>query len=342
MSSRCVAAVLGAFGGPEHLQIREMALPKPGRGQIVVRVKAAAVNPIDTRRRSGYGKRMLSVLGAARLPLVLGNDFAGIVCAVGRGVNAFREGDAVFGAKPPSSQGSHATHVVVDTGLVLHQPPEMTAEQLAALPYNFLTVSRALAGAGITRSGIHGRDVLVHGASGGVGLIALRVLQSMGARVTAVAGARRHLCRQAGAVSVLDRRTTPLRALPRQFAATLNFANWEDESALLGLLAPGALGHATTVHPLLGQVDRHGLAGGLAGAWLEKRRMAAQVPSGARYDWTVFRPDRQALEHLADMAPLLQLPTELLRFPLARVAQAHSHVEHQMPGRAILLPFMNQ
>ncbi|MGZ9042919.1 MAG: quinone oxidoreductase family protein [Telluria sp.] len=340
MSRACVAAAVGQFGGPEQLHLRELPLPKPGRGEIVVRVKAASVNPIDTRRRAGYGRRLMSVIGAARLPLVLGNDFAGTVCAVGRGVTGLREGDAVFGAKPPSSLGSHATHVVVKTDMVLHQPKGMSAEQLAALPYNFLTVSRALEGAGITRHGVHGREVLVHGASGGLGLIALRLLNAMGAHVTAVAGARRDACREAGATRVVDRHATPLRALPRQFVATLNFANWDDEAALLDLLAPDALGHATTVHPFLSQLDRNGIAGGLAGAWREKRRMAARAPAGARYAWTVFRPDRAALEHLAELAPMLQLPATLVRFPLARAAEAHRHVEQNQPGRAILLPQM--
>jgi NADPH:quinone reductase-like Zn-dependent oxidoreductase len=334
------AAVLGQFGGPEQLQLRELALPAPGRGQVLVRVDAAAVNPIDTRRRAGYGRRLMGVLGAARLPLVLGNDFAGIVCALGRGVTGVREGDAVFGAKPPSSQGSHATHVLVDAALVLRQPPGMRAEHLAALPYNFLTVARAIAGAGITRSAVKGRDVLVHGASGGLGLIALRLLDDMGAHVTAVAGARRHDCRQAGAARVLDRHAAPLDTLPRQFAATLNFGSWDDDAALLRLLAPNALGHATTVHPLLGLLDHHGLAAGLARAWLEKRRMVRQAPAGSRYAWTVFGPQRAALEQLAAWAPLLQHGTFPVCFPLAQAAQAHRHVEQHQRGRAILLPQM--
>lgn len=339
MSRTLIAAVLDQFGEPDQLQLRELALPSPGRGQIVVRVDAAAVNPIDTRRRAGYGRRLMGVMGAARLPLVLGNDFAGTVCAVGRDVNSVREGDAVFGAKPPASAGSHASHVLVDASLVLRQPPGMRAEQLAALPYNFLTVARAIAGAGITRSAVKGRDVLVNGASGGLGLIALRLLGDMGAHVTAVAGARRDACRHAGATRVLDRHTAPLQSLPRQFAATLNFGSWDDEAALLHLLAPGALGHATTVHPLLSKVDSQGLVAGLAGAWLEKRRMAAQAPAGARYAWTVFRPQQAALHQLTNWAPLLQLSTLPVCFPLAHAAQAHAHVEQHQPGRAILLPW---
>ncbi|MBC7859890.1 MAG: alcohol dehydrogenase catalytic domain-containing protein, partial [Burkholderiaceae bacterium] len=104
MSGTCVAAVIDRFGAAEQLQLRGLPLPRPGRGQILVRVEAASVNPIDVRRRAGYGRGLLSLMGAARLPLVLGNDFAGTVCAVGSGVTEWREGDPVFGAKPPDSR----------------------------------------------------------------------------------------------------------------------------------------------------------------------------------------------------------------------------------------------
>jgi|GEM_PF-814231 len=339
MNGRCIAAAIDAFGGAENLVLRDMPTPQPKRGEIVVQVQAASVNPIDTRRRAGYGRRLLSMMGAARMPLILGNDFAGTVCAVGAGVTAWREGDAVFGAVPPSSHGTHATHVALRADWALPHPPAMTATQLAILPYNFLTVMRAFAGAGITRGSIERRRVLVHGASGGLGLIALRLLHAMGAQVTAVASASaRHACEQAGAAHVIDRQAIPLHALPREYAATLNFARWEDEPCLLRLLAPGALGHATTVHPLLTQLDDNGLVGGLAGSWWTKRRTGAQRPHGARYAWTVFRPDREALASLAEFAPLLKPPTTLVTYALSEAAQAHRHVEQHYPGRAVLLP----
>jgi NADPH:quinone reductase-like Zn-dependent oxidoreductase len=334
-----MAAAIAAFGGADTLALRALPLPQPGRGEVVVQVEAASVNPIDARRRAGYGRRLLSLMGAARMPLVLGNDFAGTVCAVGPGVSGVREGDAVFGAKAPSSHGSHASHVALPARCVLAQPPGMAAAELAILPYNFLTVMRAFAGAGIARGSIAQRQVLVHGASGGLGLIALRLLRAMGAQVTAVASAgARDACEQAGAHNVIDRHAIPLRALPRAYDATLNFACWDDEPALLRLLAPGALGHATTVHPLLTLLDEHGLAGGLASAWRARRRMAAQRPSGARYAWTVFRPEREALASLADFAPLLKPPAALVSYALSAAAQAHRHVEQHHAGRAVLLP----
>jgi NADPH:quinone reductase-like Zn-dependent oxidoreductase len=339
MSGPYLAAAIDQFGDANQVQLRELPLPTPKRGEILVRVDAASINPIDTRRRAGYGRRLFSLMGAARMPLVLGNDFAGTVCAVGRDVSAFREGDAVFGVKPPSTQGTHATHVAVDARLALRQPAGLTAEYLATLPYNFLTVSRALAGAGITDKTINGRHVLVHGASGGLGLISLRLLRGMGARVTAVAGGEKgQICLQAGATSVVDRHAIPLCALPREYVASLNFARWEDDMQLLQLHVPGSLGHATTVHPMLGQLDHHGLIRGLAAAWRIKRGMAAHLPRGARYAWTVFRPDHAALSRLAELAPQLNLSLSLKTYPLAQAAQAHRHVEHHLPGRAILVP----
>jgi NADPH:quinone reductase-like Zn-dependent oxidoreductase len=339
LNAAFVAAALPRFGDAGQLALRIMPPPVPGRGQVVVQVRAAAVNPIDVRRRGGYGRRMLAVLGAARLPLVLGNDCAGVVCAVGAGEAGLREGDPVFGAKPPSSAGTHASHVVVDARHLLLQPPGVPEQKLACLPYNFLTVKRALAGAGIADQRVCGREVLVHGASGGLGLIALRLLRQMGARVTAVASVANHdLCQLAGATSVLDRHSVDLRCLPARYAATLNFGSWDDEADLIGLLGPGALGHASTVHPLLASLDRRGVAAGLASAWLQRRRLAALVPAGARYDWTVFRPDDRVLAGLADLAPLLAVPTCVVPFALAQAAAAHLHVEQRRRGRAVLLP----
>jgi NADPH:quinone reductase-like Zn-dependent oxidoreductase len=338
MSTRCVGATVEQFGDASRLRLREQPMPQAGAGQIVVQVAAASVNPIDVRRRAGYGRKLFGLMGAARLPLVLGNDFAGTVCAVGPGVSGWREGDAVFGVKPPSRQGTHASHVAVDAAHVLAQPDGITAAQLATLPYNFLTVCRALAGAGITRASISDRSVLVHGGSGGLGMIAIPLLKQMGAHVTTLAGEHAlAACRAAGADLVLDRRRHRLSSLPRQFAVTLNFAHWDDDAQLVARLAPGALGHATTVHPMLAQIDRYGVIGGPLAALYRKRRSAAGAPRGARYAWTVFRPDSDALSRLADYAQALPAAAPLC-FALEDVVAAHRHVEQRSLGRAVLLP----
>ena len=106
--------------------------------------------------------------------------------------------------------------------------------------------------AGLTRENAAGKKVLVHGASGGLGTLALQTLSAWGARVTAIAKASDFsACREAGAAEVVDRTENPFAGLRGAFDATLNFATWDDEAALLSCLREGALGHATTVHPLL-------------------------------------------------------------------------------------------
>jgi NADPH:quinone reductase-like Zn-dependent oxidoreductase len=336
-TSLAAAAAATAFGDAGCIEVQPLTRRAPAAGEIEVAVHAASLNPIDVRRRGGYGRRMFSLLGAARLPLVLGNDFAGIVTAVGRGVSGLREGDAVFGARPPSSAGTHATHVLVQARHAVLQPAGQSHVRLAAMPYNFLTVWRALADAGVAAANISGRRVLVHGATGGLGLLAVHLLSQWGAIVTAVGGGDSlALCRAAGAEAVLDRHGSPLSALPRHFAASFNFANWDDDALLLRCLADGAIGHATTVHPMLGNIDRFGLLRGTLANMAQKRRMRTIAPPGARYAWTVFAPDRDALRFLADIAHALPV-TATTQFPLAGAAEAHRHVESRR-GRAVLLP----
>jgi NADPH:quinone reductase-like Zn-dependent oxidoreductase len=336
MSGQSLAAVVLEFGAVSELAVRPVVRSSPRRGEIEVLVEAASVNPIDLRRRSGYGRRLFSLLGAATLPLVLGNDFAGKVTAIGPGVTGLRVGDQVFGAKPPSRWGTHATHAIVRAEHAVRQPGGVAPAVLATLPYNFLTMRRALADAGLTRASAYQRQVLVHGASGGLGLLAVWLLSSWGAQVTAVgSGAGLEAARAMGAAVALDRHTHPLADILSGFAATLNFANWEDEAALLRLLAPDALGHATTVHPMLGNFDTFGLLAGAARTMWQKRRMRALA--GTRYAWTVFRQDRAALQELADYAA--SMPAfPLSGFSLYEAASAHRHVEQRRPGRAVLVP----
>ena len=90
--------------------------------QRLTRFAAASVNPIDVRRAEGYGLRLLSLLGAGKFPMVLGNDFVGTVASVGAQVSTFKPGDRVYGVKPTSSDGTHASHILVKAALVLQAP----------------------------------------------------------------------------------------------------------------------------------------------------------------------------------------------------------------------------
>ncbi|UWU94850.1 alcohol dehydrogenase catalytic domain-containing protein [Bradyrhizobium sp. CB1015] len=340
MVTNTIGRALMCVGPGGGFEIRKVPRRKPATGEIEVAVAAASVNPIDVRRAQGYGRRLLSLMGAGRFPMVLGNDFAGTVTAVGNNAGAFKIGDRVYGVKPPSVEGTHASHVLVKAAHVLPAPAGRDLQALAALPYSFVTMWLAVRGSGLTRQNAGGKRVLVHGAAGGLGILALQMLGRWGAQATAIARpADVAACRQAGAAEVLDGNIKPFASLSRAFDATLNFAAWEDDLSLLGCLREGALGHATTVHPLLANFDELGWLRGALKTFSDKRRHRAALPKGTQnYAWTVFRPDAAALRELRQSVEQQCDGLSIgLRTPLASAAQAFDHVRSRRRGRALVL-----
>jgi reticulon-4-interacting protein 1, mitochondrial len=324
------------------LTLQTRTLNEPRKGQVLVRVQATSVNPIDVKRSAGHGRRLLRFKGAARFPLVLGNDLAGVVASVGPGDSTWKPGDRVYGLVPTGPQGAHASHVLADSTLLRAWPTKGSAGALAALPYTFTTLWLALQAVGLSADSARGKAVLIHGASGGLGQLALQVLRRWGAHVTAVCStANVQACLNLGAQEVLDRQKQSLSSLAPRFDASLNFAAWADEGRLISRLKPHAMGHATTVHPLLASFDEGGwVRGGLHAfqAWSGMRQQATALGASTRYAWVVFRPSTQALDALAHevTAQGLHLPIGLT-VPLAQGPLAFEHVARQRPGRAILL-----
>lgn len=325
-----------------ELDLREAPIPEPRRGHVLVRVRAASVNPIDVKRAQGYGRRLLSLKGATRYPVVLGNDFAGEVQATGEGVTNWRAGQRVFGVLDTGRQGgTHATHICVPEQRLLMAPPGKTFDELAVLPYSYATMRLALRGAGLTPELASGRRILVNGASGALGQLALGLLSRWNGIVTAVCGAGREAtCLSNGAAEAFARGPGVFAALS-PFDATLNFGSWEDERALIGRLAPKAIGHATTVHPLIAHFDQLGwFKGALANrrSWTECRNEARATNARTRYSWTLFRPDMQALMQLEEevSAGRIKLPVAMTQ-TLADAAVAFTHAKQGRPGRAVLV-----
>lgn len=329
-------------GEPPRLAIQSDKTPSPAPGQVVVRITASAVNPIDVKRATGYGRRLLRLKGAARFPLVLGNDLAGVVEAAGSHVSQWRPGDRVVGLMPTGKAGgAHASHVAVDALLLRPAIDRLPLEAQAVFPYTFTTLWLSLRGVGITQENAKGLRVLVHGASGGLGQLALQLLTRWGAAVTAICSTPNvELCRRLGAATVWDRTRQSLADLPLHFDAGLNFGSWADEEALVGRLKVGARGYATVVHPLLSNFDRFGW---LRGAWRSRsdlRRIGAIARAkGANYRWIVFRPDQAALDALHGFLAqdFLSLPIGI-SVPLSDARRAFDHVARQGGGRAVLRP----
>jgi NADPH:quinone reductase-like Zn-dependent oxidoreductase len=194
------AAVIDGYGGSERLVVRDVPDPgPPGPGQVLVRVRAASVNPIDWKIRQG-GMRLIM---PAQFPLVLGYDLAGEVVEVGPEVTRFQPGDAVFGGLDVRRQGGSYAELALarDTALAL-KPEALSFEEAAALPLAGLTALQALRDKGELAAG---ERVLVNGASGGVGHLAVLIAFALGARVTGVTS-RRNLAfvQSLGAHEVID------------------------------------------------------------------------------------------------------------------------------------------
>src|SRR5215470_6583102 len=157
------AITLNAFGGPEVLRLAEVPIPEPGPGQIRIQVRAAGVNPIDGKIRSGAMERVFTT----PLPAILGIDVAGVVDALGEGVTDVAVGDRVAGwADPPA--GSYAEFAL--TSMYVTMPDGLDFEGAAALPVAVETATRTL---GLLKVGA-GDTLLVHGASGSVGQIVVQ------------------------------------------------------------------------------------------------------------------------------------------------------------------------
>lgn len=195
------AMIFPRYGGPEVLEAAELDLPVPSAGQVLIRVEASSVNPIDWKRASGA----LRLLMPARLPLVPGYDVAGTVAALGPGVTAFLVGARVHARIGESRGGASAEFALAGLEVVTGLPDGMTMGEGAALPLAGMTALQGLRDAGaLPLEGATGR-VLVVGASGGVGHVAVQLAKGAGAHVTGVCSARNaELVRGLGAAAVID------------------------------------------------------------------------------------------------------------------------------------------
>jgi NADPH:quinone reductase-like Zn-dependent oxidoreductase len=197
---RMKAIVHRCYGAPEVLKLEDIEKPTPADNEVLVKVHAASVNPLDWHYMRGkpYIMRMSSGFGAPENPR-LGVDFAGTVEAVGSGVTRFKPGDEVFGGK----RGAFAEYVRVpeDQSLVL-KPANLSFEQAATGPIAATTALQALRDKGRLQPG---QKVLINGASGGVGTFAVQIAKAMGAEVTGVCSTRNvELVRSLGADHVVD------------------------------------------------------------------------------------------------------------------------------------------
>jgi len=191
------AIVVHKFGGPEVLKVDEVPTPKPGKKEVLIKIHAAGVNPVDTYIRAGH-------FGEFKVPFVPGIDGAGIIESVGDGVTRFKKGDRVF-CFTNNLQGTYAEYCVCPEFACFPLPGKCTFQQGAAVGIPYFTAYRSLFQVGKPATA---KSVLIHGASGGVGLAAVQMAKAAGMTVYGTAGTEDglKLVKEAGANMVFNHR----------------------------------------------------------------------------------------------------------------------------------------
>jgi NADPH:quinone reductase-like Zn-dependent oxidoreductase len=302
------AAVIDGYGGSERLAVRDLPDPgTPGPGEVLVRVRAAGVNPIDWKVRQGK----LRFVMPAKFPLVLGHDLAGEVVALGPEVARFQPGDQVFGGVDPRAHGgSYAELVLAREGELAAKPSALSYEEAAALPVAGVTALQALRDKGEL---VAGEKVLVNGASGGVGHFAVQIAAVMGAKVTGVTS-RKNLdfVRSLGAQEVINYEEEGFTGRDDEwdviFDAVGNSSYRDSEPALS---RDGGIYVSTQVNPRL-FID---VALTTLGALLGQKKRARTI---------MVKPQAEDLAVLARMTEQGRLRPEIQQaFSLTEIGKAH-------------------
>jgi NADPH:quinone reductase-like Zn-dependent oxidoreductase len=302
------------FGGPEVLGIAEVEQPHPLPTEVLVRVRAVGVNPVDTSIRSGAWP----LLGAP--PFVLGWDISGVVEQTGAGVTRFRPGDEVYGMPYfPRAVGAYAEFVVASSRQLAYKPARLDHPHSAALPLAGLTAWQGLVDAAQLKKE---QRVLIHGGGGGVGHLAVQIAKARGAHVTAtVSRSKRDFVRGLGADEVLDYRAVDFASEVGDLDVVLDLVGGDyGERSLPTLRAGGVL--VTAADPM-------------------NRVLADKAgEAGVRFAGIMVEPDHVALESLADLVDDGRLSVHLDRtFAFDDIAEAHRYVESgHMTGKVVLLP----
>lgn len=203
------AVVLESFGAP--MVLAEVERPTAGPGQVLVRIAASGVNPLDTKIVGGKADHTHTVL-----PAILGIDMAGVVEAVGADVVGFQPGDEVYGMTGGIAgvQGSLAEYAAVDADLLAHKPRNMSMREAAALPLVFITAWEGLVDRAQVKAGAR---VLVHGGAGGVGHIAVQIARAFGADVYATGQASQRATIEGYGATAIDFRDVPVEDYVARF-----------------------------------------------------------------------------------------------------------------------------
>ena len=294
-------------GGPEVLKVEEASVPQPGKGQMLVRVHAAGVNPVDVSvRRGGFGR--------GQLPYTPGYDVSGVVATVGEGVTKFKPGDEVFAYKNLQEPGAYAEYALVRETEAAIKPKEISHADAAGVPLVALTAWQALFDKGKLEKG---QTVLIHAGAGGVGTMAVQLAKWKGARVIATASEANHaFLRELGADETIDYSTENFWEKVKDVDVVLDPIGGETQERSYEVLKRGGRLVSIIQPPSQEKAREHGV------------------------EATIFLVQPSA-EQLGEIGKLLAegkvRPVTSHRFPLSKASKAHEQSETRHTRGKIVL-----
>ncbi|MBW4630961.1 MAG: NADP-dependent oxidoreductase [Iphinoe sp. HA4291-MV1] len=224
------AVRIHTHGGPETLVYEDAPRSEPAADEVLIRIYAASVNPVDWKIRDGYGKDNFK----HHLPLILGWDVAGTIEATGSQVEQFQLGDAVYGYTSLNRDGAYAEFMVAKTTEIALKPTSVDFVQAAAIPVGALTAWQALFDtAGLTAN----QRVLIHAASGGVGSMAVQLAKAKGAYVIGTASARNaDFLRDLGVDEIIDYQKTKFETVVQDLDVVFDTIGGDTQERSFGVL----------------------------------------------------------------------------------------------------------
>ena len=304
------AVVIHAYGGPEVLKLEDVPRPEPKEDEILIRVVAVSVNPVDVAIRKGY----LAELIGDKLPLIPGMDAAGVVEKTGAKISKFKAGDSVYAFFTLASEGGYAQFVVAKESEAAPKPKALTYAQAAAVPAAASTAWQVLVD---TAKLSAGQTALIHGGSGGVGHFAIQIAKARGAKVIATASAaNQDFLKQMGADQTVDYTKAKFEDVAKDVDVVLDTVGEDTLKRSYGVVKKGGI-----IVSIVDELDQAALdAHGIRGVTLRSTPKASVL---------------EELTRLIDAKKMTPIVSQVL--PLAEVAKAQEQIAtHHTRGKIVL------
>lgn len=311
------AALIHSYGSADVLEFHsEVKIPEPQKNEVLIRVKAASINPVDWKIRKG----LIKFLNSYNFPKILGLDFAGEVVGIGNQVSHFRIGEPVFGMLQSFVQGSYAQFTVAKQKNLLHKPQNLSFEESAAVPLAGLTAYQGLALGGLDQD----KRVLILGGAGGVGSFAVQIAKAYGCHVTASAGPSNQLfLHDLGADQTFDYTCQTVRDIEGKFDIIFDTVAKEQFKHCRPLLSPKGV-YVTTVPTM------NNLPGFLLSPFKSQKAKVFVTRSNMR--------DLELLKKMLEMGKIRAIIDRVYRLEQIREAHLFAETGHARGKIVITIP----